>query len=155
MNLGTLINLGSGTRAGGMLCSAGEPDISTIDIDALLAETSEAEVERQQMRLVKEAKAQNVVNTLQKVTFIHIIYDALQTEHLYSGWMTIPNWPTSATGIEHMLSCSMLSTTVAYGPSRCSSIRSCLVLRIPPLRLWHEVALPRSTPEHIAGPRWR
>jgi dihydroxyacid dehydratase/phosphogluconate dehydratase len=72
MNPGILINSAPGTRAGGMLSSVEEPDTSTIDVDALLAETSEAEVERKQIKLVKEAKAQNAVNTLQKVTFIHI-----------------------------------------------------------------------------------
>jgi hypothetical protein len=85
MNPGILINSAPGTRAGGMLSSVEEPDTSIIDIDALLAETSEAVVERQQMTLVEDAKAQNVVNTLQKVTFIRMIYGALPTEHFRSG----------------------------------------------------------------------
>jgi hypothetical protein len=73
MNPGTLIDLGPIIRAGRMLSSGEEKDDTIIDVDALLAETAEAEHERKQTRLVTEAKAQNVVNTLQKVSFVPVI----------------------------------------------------------------------------------
>jgi hypothetical protein len=67
-----------------MLSSGEEKDDTIIDVDALLVETAESE--RQKTRLATEAKAQNVVNTLQKVSIVPLRMRCL-ADQLLPQWL--------------------------------------------------------------------